>query len=64
MKKKKIKVWGINSEGKEIKEHDKLLCGSGLDKWHTHVMFNHEDNTWHRESDYMNGKLIGSYLNS
>lgn len=61
LKKADIKIWGVNKRGEKIKEHDKLLCGSGLDKWYTHVLFNEEANAWHREQDYYCGELVGSY---
>ncbi len=56
-----IPVLGINKYGEVIKEHDKLLCGNGLDTWFTHVMFDKETGCWHRERDYYYGKIVGSY---
>jgi hypothetical protein len=56
-----ISVFGINKYGQTIKEHDKLLCGNGLDKWFTHVMFDSERGCWHREQDYYYGEVVGSY---
>jgi hypothetical protein len=61
MKAEEIKIWGKNQYGQEIKEHDKLLCGSGLDRWYTHVMFDNDSNRWHREQDYSTGILVGKY---
>jgi hypothetical protein len=54
-------VWGVNKFGQQIKEHDKLSCGNGHDTWFTHVMFDTERNYWHREHDYYNSKVVGSY---
>ena len=58
-----LKIWGINKFGQEVKEHDKLECGSCFDKWFTHVMFDAENNRWHREADYFSSKVIGEYTN-
>ena len=57
----KPKIWGVNNEGKEVKEGDKLFCGDGRDTWNTHVLYNKETKQWHRERDYQTGKIIGSY---
>jgi len=54
-------VWGVNKFGQEVKEHDKLSCGSGRDTWFTHVMFDVERKCWHREQDYYYSKVVGSY---
>lgn len=56
------KIWGTNNHKQEIKLDDKLLCGSGSDTWITHVMYNAETKKWHREEDYTNGKVVGSYI--
>lgn len=55
-------VWGLNKFGQEIKEHDKLECTDGFTTWNTHVQLSKRSKTqWHREDDYFNGKVIGSY---
>lgn len=56
------KIWGTNAKKQEVKLHDKLLCGSGNDTWFTHVMYDAETKKWHREDDYMNGEVVGNYL--
>lgn len=55
------KLWGINKDGQNIKEDDMLVCGNGFDTWITHVQFDYETGKWHREEDYFNSKVIGSY---
>jgi hypothetical protein len=61
LKNKKPVVWGVNKYGQEVKEHDKLECGNGFDKWFTHVLFDTERNCWHREQDYYHSRVVGSY---
>jgi hypothetical protein len=54
------RVWGINTKNQLVKEHDMLLCNKGTSEQHiTHVI--KTDNGWHREQDYMTGKVINSY---
>ena len=52
------KIWGTNTSGQVIKEHDKLLCTDGFSTWETHVQLSNNSKTkWHREDDYANGKV-------
>jgi len=55
------KTWGINDLGQTLVEGDKILCGIGEDTWYTHVQFDTENNSWHRESDYSTSKKVGNY---
>lgn len=55
-------IWGVNSLGQELKSGDKIECGNGLDKWFTHVQFDHENGCWHREQDYLTSIVVGTYL--
>lgn len=53
-------IWGVNILGQTVKEHDMLVCNEGTPEQHiTHVM--KIDDNWHREQDYINGKVINSY---
>lgn len=57
----KQKTWGNNAAGQQLKEHDKLLCGNGIDVWFTHVQIDPDNGKWHREQDYFNSKKVGEY---
>lgn len=60
-----LKVWGVNKYGQLIKENDMLECTDGGEPWTTYVMqVDHDDGRgliWHRERDYFDGKVVGSY---